>query len=156
MHNGKMIIFGGILELTKELNEMLIYDFGTRCFSTIGETHNDDLNALQQSNNRMKEEDSSPLQRRGTKKGAGLGLAHQSTTSPTKLGGNSPSKLGKSPTLKLEKAKKRPPKQLTTAGGAAEPKEKRNQVLVHQCPSRCNLASSSKMLTNPLMPTTRS
>ena len=61
-----MIIFGGILELTKELNEMLIYDFGTKSFSIIGETHNEDLNALQQSNNRAKEEDSSPLQRRGT------------------------------------------------------------------------------------------
>ena len=27
IYNGKMIIFGGILELTKELNEMLIFDF---------------------------------------------------------------------------------------------------------------------------------
>ena len=32
LHNGKMIIFGGILELTKELNEMLLYDFNTRSF----------------------------------------------------------------------------------------------------------------------------
>jgi len=32
IHNGKMIIFGGILELTKELNEMLLYDFNTRSF----------------------------------------------------------------------------------------------------------------------------
>lgn len=52
-----------------------------------------------------------------------------SSGSPTKLGGTSPSKLGKSPTLKLEKAKKRPPKQLTTAGGAAEPKEKKESGL---------------------------
>jgi len=29
IYNGQMYIFGGILELTKELNEMLIYDFGT-------------------------------------------------------------------------------------------------------------------------------
>jgi host cell factor len=28
----KMYIFGGILELTKELNEMLIYDFDKCCF----------------------------------------------------------------------------------------------------------------------------
>jgi hypothetical protein len=42
-----MIIFGGILELTKELNEMLLYDFGTKSFSIIGESHNEDLNALQ-------------------------------------------------------------------------------------------------------------
>ena len=74
LHNGKMIIFGGILELTKELNEMLIYDFGTKSFSIIGESHNEDLNALQHSNNRAKEDDSSPLQRRGTKKGNALGL----------------------------------------------------------------------------------
>lgn len=60
--------------MTKELNEMLIYDFGTKCFSIIGETHNEDLNALQHSNKRANEEDSSPLQRRGTKKGNQLGL----------------------------------------------------------------------------------
>jgi hypothetical protein len=61
LHNGKMIIFGGILELTKELNEMLLYDFGTRSFTAIGESHNEDLNQLQQSNKRMGEEDASPL-----------------------------------------------------------------------------------------------
>ena len=63
-----MIIFGGILELTKELNEMLLYDFGTKAFQVIGETHNEDLNALQQSNTRGKEEESSPLGRRATLK----------------------------------------------------------------------------------------
>jgi N-acetylneuraminic acid mutarotase len=68
IHNGKMIIFGGILELTKELNEMLLYDFGSRSFSIIGESHNEDLNALQQSNNRGREDDASPLQRKGTLK----------------------------------------------------------------------------------------
>ena len=35
MHNGKMYIFGGILELTKELNEMLCYDFETRAFCAL-------------------------------------------------------------------------------------------------------------------------
>jgi N-acetylneuraminic acid mutarotase len=34
--NGQMYIFGGILELTKELNECLIYDFKTGKFATIG------------------------------------------------------------------------------------------------------------------------
>jgi N-acetylneuraminic acid mutarotase len=34
--NGKMYIFGGILELTKELNEMLIYDFKTGTFAIVG------------------------------------------------------------------------------------------------------------------------
>ena len=37
-----MIIFGGILELTKELNEMLLFDFKTETFLSIGnETHSD-------------------------------------------------------------------------------------------------------------------
>ena len=29
----KMVIFGGILELTKELNDMLVFDFNTMCFT---------------------------------------------------------------------------------------------------------------------------
>ena len=42
--NGQMYIFGGILELTKELNEMLIYDFKTGKFTAIGaESAIDDL-----------------------------------------------------------------------------------------------------------------
>jgi len=32
-----MYIFGGILELTKELNEMLIYDFTGGKFSIVGQ-----------------------------------------------------------------------------------------------------------------------
>ena len=40
IYNGKMVIFGGILELTKELNEMLLYDFSTGCFVLEGETEN--------------------------------------------------------------------------------------------------------------------
>lgn len=32
-----MYIFGGILELTKELNEMLIYDFVGGKFSIVGQ-----------------------------------------------------------------------------------------------------------------------
>jgi hypothetical protein len=31
-----MYIFGGILELTKELNEMVSYDFATKKFNLIG------------------------------------------------------------------------------------------------------------------------
>lgn len=53
-----------------------------------------------------------------------------SSGSPTKMGGASPSKLNKSPTLKLDKAKKKPPKTLTAAaGGAAEAKEKKESGL---------------------------
>lgn len=36
IYKNKMYIFGGILELTKELNEMLIFDFESRCFQIIG------------------------------------------------------------------------------------------------------------------------
>jgi hypothetical protein len=60
-----MVVFGGILELTKELNEMLTYDFKTGCFTLHGESHNEDLAALQNSNRRAGEEDS-PLARKGT------------------------------------------------------------------------------------------
>lgn len=39
-----MYIFGGILELTKELNELLIYDFKTGLYtSTSNDSHNQDL-----------------------------------------------------------------------------------------------------------------
>jgi hypothetical protein len=33
LYNGQMYIFGGILELTKELNDLLIYDFKSGKFS---------------------------------------------------------------------------------------------------------------------------
>jgi hypothetical protein len=36
IYNGQMFIFGGIIELTKELNEMLVFDFKTMKFSAIG------------------------------------------------------------------------------------------------------------------------
>ena len=36
IHKGCMYIFGGILELTKELNELLCFDFATRKFKLIG------------------------------------------------------------------------------------------------------------------------
>ena len=100
--NDKMVVFGGILELTKELNEMLTYDFQTSCFVVHGETHNEDLAALQVSNKRAGEEDSSPLARKGTLKKSAVGQGTMgSSASPTKLGGTSygsPSKLSKSPT----------------------------------------------------------
>lgn len=42
LFRGKMYVFGGILELTKELNEMLCYDFEARSFSLIGNASNID------------------------------------------------------------------------------------------------------------------
>lgn len=34
----KLYIFGGILELTKELNELIVFDFNTKCFSLVGKS----------------------------------------------------------------------------------------------------------------------
>ena len=38
-----MIIFGGILELTKELNEMLLFNFQTETFTLIGGENHDNM-----------------------------------------------------------------------------------------------------------------
>ena len=45
VHNGKMYVFGGILELTKELDDLFSFDFTSRKFTAISEgsvTQNDD------------------------------------------------------------------------------------------------------------------
>ncbi len=34
VYNGKMFIFGGILEITKELNDLIVYDYTKQIFST--------------------------------------------------------------------------------------------------------------------------
>lgn len=105
LYNGKMIIFGGILELTKELNEMLIYDFKTGIFDLVGEAHNDDLAALQVSHKRPLEAEGaeSPLTKKGTLKKSAIG-GNMSSESPTKLG-RSPTKI-KSPTKLTSKARR--------------------------------------------------
>jgi len=36
LFNGKMYVFGGIFEITKELSELLVYDFDTQSFECIG------------------------------------------------------------------------------------------------------------------------
>jgi hypothetical protein len=36
VHGEKMYIFGGLLELTKELNDLVVYDFETNKFSSNG------------------------------------------------------------------------------------------------------------------------
>ena len=40
VYNGKMYVFGGILELTKELNEMIAYNFTTRKLEIICDNSN--------------------------------------------------------------------------------------------------------------------
>lgn len=125
IYNGQMYIFGGILELTKELNEMLIYDFKTGSFSTIGaENALDDLHGT--SNVRRAEDgNESP----------GLKLKKQGTMaaqSPTKVGNfGSPSKIGsKSPskTMKATAKKGKSPKKKTDASGEDD-KEKKESGL---------------------------
>lgn len=36
LYDGKMYIFGGIFEITKELSELLVYNFDTQSFECIG------------------------------------------------------------------------------------------------------------------------
>ena len=63
-----MYIFGGILELTKELNEMLIYDFVGGKFSIVGqEAGGEDSNA------RAREDESPGLKVSRTKTLGGAG-----------------------------------------------------------------------------------
>lgn len=130
IYNGQMYVFGGILELTKELNEMLIFDFKTGKFSCVGTI--DALDDLQAASNMRRVEDGS--------ESPGLkGLNKQKTMagsqSPTKLGGTyggSPSKLNsKSPTKKtIKKAGKSPKKRAEAAGaGATEDSEKKESGL---------------------------
>jgi hypothetical protein len=114
-----MYIFGGILELTKELNEMLIYDFKSGCFSTIGSDNAlDDLQG-NSSNVRGVEGAESPTLRKQTT------LAAQS---PTKVGtfSKSPTKTMKA-TAKKGNITKSPKKKVDVAG--EEDKEKKESGL---------------------------
>lgn len=61
-----MIIFGGILELTKELNEMLFLNYKTELFTLVGnENHVGGLNDYNNSSRRNNEDltESSPVRR---------------------------------------------------------------------------------------------
>ena len=80
-----MYIFGGILELTKELNEMLIFDFAKGQFSIIGGDGqpNEDLQKVQ-SHSRNKEEES-PTLRRNTLNASKKQATIHGDASPTKL-----------------------------------------------------------------------
>jgi len=94
VYNGKMYIFGGIFELTKELNEMLVFDFATNDLQIVGGGDLQQELNLMQSQVKSKEDESPALKKGLTKLG----------NSPTKTGSKSPSKLttkaklaGKSP-----------------------------------------------------------
>lgn len=81
----KMYIFGGILELTKELNEMLIYDFSTGCFNIVGGDGmpNEDLKKV--NSNTRKEEGDSPTLRRNTLNASKKATMIGDGGSPTKI-----------------------------------------------------------------------
>ena len=120
-----MYIFGGILELTKELNEMLIFDFKTGKFSSAGSDNAlDDLHNGTSNIRKIEEGSESP----------GLKMKKQMTLggqSPTKLGGTyggSPSKLNnKSPQKKTTKKLGKSPKKKNDA--ASEDTEKKESGL---------------------------
>jgi len=102
----KMWIFGGILELTKELNDMIVFDFKQMKFVQ-GEQQPEYM-------------DGSPERRQGTVQQDTYG----DTSSPTRTQkGNSPTrrKMGASPTLKSPLKSRRlgsPDKQTREEGGA--------------------------------------
>lgn len=65
VHGGKMWIFGGIYELTQELNDLICFDFATQKFSSNSETAQpDDSNNQQEP--AEKTETASPLKRKQT------------------------------------------------------------------------------------------
>ena len=97
-----MYIFGGILELTKELNEMLIFDFSKSEFQILGGDGNpsDEMYKMN-SNHRSKEEADSPTLRRNTLNASKKATIH---------GDQSPTKVGMSHGLRTQKTTLRKPK----------------------------------------------
>mgnify|MGYP001947528060 CR=1 FL=1 len=130
IYNGQMYIFGGILELTKELNEMLIFDFKTGKFSVSGgDNALDDIQGAGASHARRMEDTTggeSPGMKLKTQKTLNAGA------SPTKVGTyGSPSKLNsKSPqkTMKSTKKMGKSPKK-HKGGEEAEDKEQKESGL---------------------------
>ena len=117
--NNQMFIFGGILELTKELNEMVCFDFATKKFNCIGSSQ-DFAEAIQMSAAHGAETES-----------PGLKLNKQMTmakdSSPSKIGkfgasNKSPNKSPTKLTTKLRRPGKSPQKK--KEGAAEEDKKK--------------------------------
>jgi len=76
--NGKMYIFGGIYELAKEINEMMMFDFNDNTFACLEGSSNEQL---QKSPTKVDDETPSPMKRSlqkgqtmNLKKTAGLNL----------------------------------------------------------------------------------
>jgi hypothetical protein len=86
VHGNKMYIFGGILELTHELNDLIVFDFETRKFSLSGADEHDDLNGAghgEHSPESLRKQENTPALKRGKT------TINQNTAT---IGGRSPSK----------------------------------------------------------------
>ena len=114
-----MFIFGGILELTKELNEMVSYDFATKKFTNLGSS-SDYAENIQLSAVKEAESPSLKLNKQST--------LVKSDGSPTKVGkfGNNSKSPGKSPT-KLTTKLKRPGKSPNKKKDADDEKDKKKE-----------------------------
>lgn len=67
VHGQKMYIFGGILELTKELNDLCVFDFATKKFSSNGcDDEEKERDNIDQSPDQLRAKDASPLKRTKT------------------------------------------------------------------------------------------
>lgn len=78
VHGEKMYIFGGLLELTKELNDLVVFDFETKKFSSngSGDEENEDRDNIEHSPN-LVSKDTSPLKKTKT-------MGASNSRSPTK------------------------------------------------------------------------
>ena len=121
-----MYIFGGILELTKELNEMLIYDFKSGKFAVVGMGEQDNKDNID-SQGRAAETGANELKVQRAKT-----LAGAPGQSPTKIGGNqfgSPTKSKASPSKLTSKARRAGKSPQKKTDGAAEVKDKKESGL---------------------------
>jgi hypothetical protein len=92
VYGDKMFIFGGIFELTKELNDLISYDFLTGKFQLVGSDSMNLENSFLKSNNKMREESPTSIRRAGTfLKSVGVKNQNNFTSSPNKK--NSTQKL---------------------------------------------------------------
>lgn len=79
VHGEKMYIFGGLLELTKELNDLVVYDFETKKFSSngSGEEDHEERDNFDNSPNHLGSKETSPLKKTKT-------IGGSNSRSPTK------------------------------------------------------------------------
>jgi|DEB0MinimDraft_12_1074336.scaffolds.fasta_scaffold31993_1 hypothetical protein len=114
IYNDKCYMFGGILELTKELNECLCFDLKTQKLDVIGSSASQEAQQFEMSANLRADESPSAIHKQNT-----LGSSPNKLNRRGTIAGLSPSKtFNKSPT---KTRKKSPSKKLD--GTAGEKKE---------------------------------